>query len=788
MPELDLERVFTADSRSFSDLLTTEGQGCYVPAYQRAYAWDTDNVRRLLEDAALGLQKLSTDPNSIRFLGTLIAIAGRDLVDVEPPLDQELPTGVLTIIDGQQRLCTLIILNILLHDALRGAVAAFDDAQDETLIWVKEHTDDFLEDLAKTFRFVGRRARAEDLYRYYPRIIRAYTDQWARTQANARYRSPVARFIWAYIRHIEGDAGGDFRYRPVDDADDEVPEDHEAIVDVINFLWEAIQALAVGDFEGLSLPTGGDIGTVAAFNEGLWARAFPRHLTRFLAGDPDGADQQAVRKILRLAAFARYLNQRMAVTVVVTQAEDHAFDMFEALNTTGQPLTAFETFKPKVIEAEGLNAYATSPSKQALDRVQAYLDRFKRADERQNASSTLMIPFALGEDGHKLEKHLNAQRRYLREAYSGLPDRDARRAFTKNLADTSQFVGEAWRPARGKKPSLLPRRPVRDNEAEFCLEALRDIHHDVAIAPIARFYAAFVNAAAADRPAAATEYYAAIKAVTAFSMMWRASQGGTANIDGIYRTILGRGAGGAPALCRRPRAGNATPPLSDNLKAALRHFLTEEGLDRATWVRNAGQAAIYRTGQVMTRFLLFVASHDTAPDEDVPGLIVAGRQGAYPMLSRSQWRHEANLTVEHIAPNSNNRAGWPRNIYNDQRTIHRLGNLVLMPKAENNAIGNRPWDQKRILYRMFSARTARQAQRAMQAARAFGFNVDKTAQELAANSLQLPMCEAIAEYDGAWDEAFVGVRSQRLAELAWDRMCVWLAPPVAVPAARRRRG
>ena len=48
-----------------------------------------------------------------------------------------------------------------------------------------------------------------------------------------------------------------------------------------------------------------------------------------------------------------------------------------------------------------------------LDRVQEYLDRFKRADERQNASSTLMIPFALSEDGHKLEKHLNAQRRYL---------------------------------------------------------------------------------------------------------------------------------------------------------------------------------------------------------------------------------------------------------------------------------------------------------------------------------------------------------------------------------------
>lgn len=47
--------------------------------------------------------------------------------------------------------------------------------------------------------------------------------------------------------------------------------------------------------------------------------------------------------------------------------------------------------------------------------------------------------------------------------------------------------------------------------------------------------------------------------------------------------------------------------------------------------------------------------------------------------------------------------------------------------------------------------------------------------------------EAIARDDGAWDEVFVGVRSQRLAELAWDRMWVWLAPALIAPARRGRR-
>jgi hypothetical protein len=115
--------------------------------------------------------------------------------------------------------------------------------------------------------------------------------------------------------------------------------------------------LAVGDFDGLPLPSGSDIATNGAFHESLWARPLPRHLTRYIDEEPDGEDRTVVRMSLRLFAFARYLNQRMAVTVEVTQAENHALDMSEALNTTGRPLTASETFGPKVIEAEGLDAY-----------------------------------------------------------------------------------------------------------------------------------------------------------------------------------------------------------------------------------------------------------------------------------------------------------------------------------------------------------------------------------------------------------------------------------------------
>lgn len=782
MPGINIEQIFTAESQSVFDLLTVDGQGCYVPAYQRPYAWDTENVHRLLEDATLGFAKLAENDDSIRFLGTVIAIYGVTLADVQAPFDRELPTRILTIIDGQQRLCTLILLNVILHDALRALTRELeDDEEEEAVRWLKEDIDDFLDELAKTFRFVGRRARAGDRHDWYPRIIRAYDDRWGRTAAAARYQSPIARFIWEYLEHLADEEVGRFEYEPTDD-DDEVPEDHEPVLDVIAYIRQVTDGLAEGPYENLALPAAAEIIDNPNLHSGLWPNALPAHLGVFLRDGTEHDLHGAFERAVRLAAFARYLNQGMAVTVVLTQAEDHAFDMFESLNTTGQPLTAFETFKPKVLEAEGAN-FQGSTSQSALEKVQAYLDRFKRADERQNAASTLMIPFALVEEGHKLEKHLSAQRRYLRDAYARAPDIASKRNFTTSLSTTAQFVSSVWRPRRRQEPKLLPRDQPVDQVAELCIEVLRDIRHDVAIAPIARFYGAYSSARVQVRAAAAQEYFAAIKAITAFSMIWRAGFGGTASIDTVYRDIMRRGAGGAAALSRE--SGQA--PTASALRGMLRHYLTDEEFDRETWARNASQIPIYRVGQAVTRFLLFAASHDAMPDEDAPGLIQPGRAGTNPMLTRLHWHDETNISVEHVAPDSPS-AGWPGDVYDDARTVQRLGNFILVPKVENNLLANRPWAQKRVLYSLFSSRTAREAQRAITAAARDGFNVGRTAQDLVSTSRFLPMCEAVAAYEGEWDEPFIALRGTHLAGLAWDRLWTWLEEPRAPRPRPRRRG
>ncbi|MEH6720195.1 MAG: hypothetical protein V7704_15035 [Aurantimonas endophytica] len=160
-------------------------------------------------------------------------------------------------------------------------------------------------------------------------------------------------------------------------------------------------------------------------------------------------------RLLRLMAFGRYLNTRNSITVVTTAQEDYAFDIFEALNTTGQPLTAFETFRPKVIETEGMAAYPHTPSAEYMKTIESYLDRFDKADDRQRATSSLLIPFGLLDRGERIEGRLATQRTYLRTTYDSLPDLAAKRAFTSALATTSVFLRNGWQAPAGSASAPL---------------------------------------------------------------------------------------------------------------------------------------------------------------------------------------------------------------------------------------------------------------------------------------------------------------------------------------------
>jgi hypothetical protein len=86
-----------------------------VPIYQRSYSWDRDEAGQLLEDlieaAALDDDR---EPDNSYFLGTILLMdqSGQESARISP----KLPSREFDIVDGQQRLVTLMTLMAVLRD------------------------------------------------------------------------------------------------------------------------------------------------------------------------------------------------------------------------------------------------------------------------------------------------------------------------------------------------------------------------------------------------------------------------------------------------------------------------------------------------------------------------------------------------------------------------------------------------------------------------------------------------------------------------------------------------
>ena len=199
---VQIDQIFTARAESVWQFLHAAGQGCYIPAYQRPYAWDDENVDRLIDDVLNGLNHLVDRSSAISFLGTIIAIHDTNLVTVKPVYQAEVAQRVMTLIDGQQRISTSVMMNIALHHHLSTLLRRIEKSTGEAFEWVREQAQRSLADLWTTFA-LDQTIGNPTVYRYYPRIIRAFDDVWSKKGTQALYQSPIARLIWTYINHVE---------------------------------------------------------------------------------------------------------------------------------------------------------------------------------------------------------------------------------------------------------------------------------------------------------------------------------------------------------------------------------------------------------------------------------------------------------------------------------------------------------------------------------------------------------------------------------------------------------
>lgn len=767
---MQISDVFGAHPKSVWEYLCENGQGLYVPAYQRQYSWDKSKIARLFEDICHGFTMLIDHEDSITFLGTIIAIHDTQYLTVNPLVKGDVPSRVMTIIDGQQRLTTLLLIITTLHEEIRMRASKQKPEGKPEVEWLSEECLKVVGRLAKTFE--EDKDYGDGAFRFYPRMIRAYDDSWSRKKDKAQYKSPIGNYLHVYGQHARIMPEKPFKFEiPINDADS---SKQKRLADGRRIIQTLTKAVAENDQVLLELPVFDQIIESASFQDILVKSDFPQPVREVI--QIEGNDNY--KQLLRLVLFSNFVLDRVAVTIVTAKNEDYAFDMFESLNTTGEPLTAFETFKPRVIHSEGLEQYEKSNSFEYLKTVEAYLESFAKTDEKQDATSRLIVAFASAERGEKLSKRLSDQRRFFKDNFDKLEIGDSKQDFVRHLSHSSIFVQYSWPDSKAAIPKVFSVDEAETDEVILCLDLLRSFKHTITLGPLIRFYSEIRKADNDSRAMAVENFVKAVKAIAAFSVLWRASRRGTENIDMHYRRLMEEGypAVGLAPLARRNSQGDISKaPDAELFRNALAMILAVEGKieKRDDWTKLTAKIPAYKNNREITRFLLLAAAHDSAEDKKFPGLTVAGKTDLLRLLDFSHWRDDVSQTVEHIAP-CTREDGWLDEIYDDDETIDRLGNLTLLPRSENASISNGSWAKKRLIYKILSAETSDELDPLLNHALQQGIAISESTAELLANSRYLPMAKAVSRIEGDWTLDLVESRSVRIAELAWKRIAPWI--------------
>ena len=695
---------FEACAQPLKDLLNAAGTGFYVPLYQRPYRWTKDNASRLIADIVDGITGFQRTGRSSTFLGSLITVA--DASNLVPTPTDRLGT-VRQVIDGQQRIATLLGL---CGELQRAIGIAFEELAEHERAVLEPVVERQQKELGMSLSFKVAESDDSSL----PRMIRGGEDRWGRT--DFEYQSEIGRYLYAYSQVDEAESTGS-----------------RVFDEVIGAMRSAFASEVLFN------------GRVGRLDTDQWSALFQQDQP----GDLPDSDEAT--RLLSLLTFAAFSMSHVQVISVDAEDEESAFAVFEPLNTTGEPLTAFETFVPSVVyTCGGQLKYAKSSECLQVDRFNSLLGELPVKDAVQRTKKAL-VAFALSDTGSKLGEHLRDQRAYLRK-YLELTEAE-RGSFLKGLANTAECVADLWHEDNPLAAS--------NDHTKVALRMLIESRHTITRGLLARGYEEFRE----EEPRLLDRL---VRVVADFWLLWRLSRSTTANIDGHYRNLMaGFELDGSPLgpYCRRPASRTAHPPKPDVVAGDLRMILEAKGgiSRREDWVAKASELGHGSQGnKALLRYALLGAYHDAIPGTP-PEMVQAGIAGSSPTLT-AVW-YGAALTVEHIAPQNpiNGDNSFGDQIYRENR-VHRLGNLTLLPEKENRILGNKSWPEKQQYLRVFAERD-----RSVRARQIKDLDLQPATEDLLQKRF-IPFCADLAKLESnQWTERHIAERGKCLAELIWDR-------------------
>jgi hypothetical protein len=760
---VQVKDIFEANSRSVCEFFSRPGTGFYVPAYQRPYSWDTEKVKRLFEDSMHGLKNLISYDDAVTFIGTIINIHDTTYATVHPFVQGNLPSKVLTIIDGQQRISTLILYIIVLHNEIK---TLSDKIKFDT-----DYQKQFKSQLTKTYIqlekcFNEKQDHADDeRYAYYPRIIRAFEDTWS-IDHQSKYISPVPMLINQYSVWLRSDTDEKFKFKYHDITH---KEDYEVIDSRINEIRKIVNlTVKEGCNDDLPFPNKDDIIRSEHLRNSLFHEL--QQPAEFQYYDQENDD---FAKIFRLFTFSKFLLHRIAITEVTAKNEDYAFDVFEALNTTGEPLTAYETFKPRVIQNVGLPNCDQSNSYKYLSEVDLYLK--KNPNDKQKTTAKLIVTFALSENGSKLSERLAPQRSFLKRSYELLGDNFEKEQFVKSLYHSSQLMQCVSNNKKIDFSNYVTNANLA-KEIEFPITVIANAKHTISYALLSRF---FENIIENYNDGTVNNFLIVARATCSFLALWRLSRISTDNIDNHFRGLILEGypniVGPICRIDKERRTTSLPDPIS--IINAYKKILADKGnvIDLESWVSKTTKIPAFNVNKSLAKFVLLGSAHDTIADTFNPGMIKKARLNTFDTLNYKSFSDESVYTIEHVAPQNNN-SDYDENIYSED-LVHTLGNLSLLPPVENSSISDRPWNEKKLMFKILSCQDEQEVSSLISEAKDKGINLTQSTENILKNAKYYPHLRALHSVD-TWDTTFIKNRSVNIASLFWNNMAGWLNLPL----------
>ena len=344
-------------------------------------------------------------------------------------------------------------------------------------------------------------------------------------------------------------------------------------------------------------------------------------------------------------------------------AEDYAIDIFNSLNSTGEPLTAFEILKSLVhkrnkTEAKKLGAIETALSEKKIKKIKQnrYTDRLlfflnlMTEELKQDKFSSFR-------DKKKVLDIIGNKNTF---------DKNKLQSFLEEMRRLHAFILNQW---ERKDHSEL----FKTEESQICFDFLKSIQHDRPLPILYHF-----KESNADNAEKLDEV---VKVCVAFTGLWRGiAGGGTGGIDKEYADLIKELSNINEVISLKEKMKNK---LRDKIKKIIGKKKTDdinEDEMKEKWIEKFKGVDIYNNPK-LARFLIFIAFHNKHFDKETKSLKKSKQQ----FLRWQEWDGDDYRTVEHIIPQAH-------------KSIGQIGNLILLPPFINSRVSNSKFKDKKEVY------------------------------------------------------------------------------------------